>query len=212
MPGTMSAIGAFAGVGGVVIRAGGTRGSASSTSARVTPAAGPLMVKRGGSSARGLGCRVGWLGGSSLVGCSATAVVLKTSERVARRGLRVVARAGGAEAGGSTRLSSGIGGITGALRGQIRKNFNKLPSALISLLVGFSMTAYFPHPESPGDAAICFTIIFLCEFLSSVLYSPKRPRGLLKFLKMGTLIPLVLNCFKIGVLYGLCCDAFKVGS
>ena len=58
------------------------------------------------------------------------------------------------------------------------------------LLVGFSMCAFFPHPESPGDAAICFTIIFLAEFLSSVLYSPKRPRGLLKWLKAGKLIPL----------------------
>jgi hypothetical protein len=26
-----------------------------------------------------------------------------------------------------------------------------LPVALIALLVGFSMCAFFPHPESPGD-------------------------------------------------------------
>ena len=89
---------------------------------------------------------------------------------------------------------------------------SQLPWALAALLIGFAMTAYFPHPESPGDAPICLTIVFLAEFLSSVLYSPKRPRGILKFLKLNDIVPLVLNNFKLGTLYGLFCDAFKVGS
>ena len=86
------------------------------------------------------------------------------------------------------------------------------PIALFCLLSGFALCALFPHPESPGDAPICFTIIFLSEFLSSVLYAAKRPRGMLKWLRKGKLFPLMLNSFKIGVLYGLFCDAFKVGS
>ena len=98
------------------------------------------------------------------------------------------------------------------VRDRIKRNFRMLPVALICILVGFSMCAFFPHPESPGDATICFTIIFLAEFLSSVLYAAKRPRGLLKWLRRGKVVPLMLNCFKIGVLYGLFCDAFKVGS
>ena len=130
------------------------------------------------------------------------------------RGRRVVTRAvettGSGD--GDTRVSSSVGGVIDALRGRIQNNFRMLPLALICLLVGFSMCALFPHPESPGDATICFTIIFLAEFVSSVLYSARRPRGMLKWLRKGKVFPLMLNCFKIGVLYGLFCDAFKVGS
>jgi len=56
-----------------------------------------------------------------------------------------------------------------------------------TLVVGFSMCAFFPHPESPQDAVIVFTIVTLSEFLSSVLYSPKKQVGLLKWLKKGRL-------------------------
>lgn len=133
-----------------------------------------------------------------------------------RHGLTVVARVANTTSpsgdAGDTRLSSGVGGIVRSIRTNVSKNFNKLPWALVALLIGFAMTAYFPHPESPGDAPICLTIVFLAEFLSSVLYSPKRPRGILKFLKLNDLVPLVLNNFKLGTLYGLFCDAFKVGS
>ena len=62
------------------------------------------------------------------------------------------------------------------------------------------------------DALIAFTIMVLSEFLSSVLYSDASPKGLLRLIRNDTLVPLILNCFKIGVLYGLFCDAFKVGS
>ena len=120
------------------------------------------------------------------------------------------ARGGGND--GDTRVSTSVGGVIDTVRDRIKRNFRMLPVALICILVGFSMCAFFPHPESPGDATICFTIIFLAEFLSSVLYAAKRPRGLLKWLRRGKVVPLMLNCFKIGVLYGLFVDAFKVGS
>lgn len=148
---------------------------------------------------------------------SALAASRRTRVGGARRhGLTVVARVANTTSpsgdAGDTRLSSGVGGIVRSIRSNVSKNFNKLPWALVALLIGFAMTAYFPHPESPGDAPICLTIVFLAEFLSSVLYSPKRPRGILKFLKLNDLVPLVLNNFKLGTLYGLFCDAFKVGS
>ena len=148
---------------------------------------------------------------------SALAASRRTRVGGARRhGLTVVARVANTTSpsgdAGDTRLSSGVGGIVRSIRTNVSKNFNKLPWALVALLIGFAMTAYFPHPESPGDAPICLTIVFLAEFLSSVLYSPKRPRGILKFLKLNDIVPLVLNNFKLGTLYGLFCDAFKVGS
>ena len=93
-----------------------------------------------------------------------------------------------------------------------KKNFKKLPLALISLLVGFSVCALLPHPESPQDAFISFTIILLAEFASSVLYGDENQGGILRWVREGDWLPTVLNCFKIGVLYGLFCDGFKVGS
>lgn len=157
----------------------------------------------------------GLTAGAVPVRASALAASRRTRVGARKHGLTVVARAANTAPpsdSGDTRLSSGVGGIVRSIRQNVSKNFNKLPWALAALLIGFAMTAYFPHPESPGDAPICLTIVFLAEFLSSVLYSPKRPRGILKFLKLNDLVPLVLNNFKLGTLYGLFCDAFKVGS
>ena len=157
----------------------------------------------------------GLTAGAVPVRASALAASRRTRVGARKHGLTVVARAANTappSESGDTRLSSGVGGIVRSIRQNVSKNFNKLPWALAALLIGFAMTAYFPHPESPGDAPICLTIVFLAEFLSSVLYSPKRPRGILKFLKLNDIVPLVLNNFKLGTLYGLFCDAFKVGS
>lgn len=111
-----------------------------------------------------------------------------------------------------TRLQKILDSLIKKLLGRAKTNLVKLPVALISLLVGFSMCALIPHPESPQDAFISFTIILLSEFVSSVLYGVDNQGGLLRWLCEGTLAPIVVNCFKIGVLYGLFCDAFKVGS
>ena len=192
---------------------------ASSRVAAVNVAAPARAVTRARSSSTGAKA-------AHASGLTAGAVPMRASSALAasrrtrvggarRHGLTVVARAANTAPpsdSGDTRLSSGVGGIVRSIRTNVSKNFNKLPWALVALLIGFAMTAYFPHPESPGDAPICLTIVFLAEFLSSVLYSPKRPRGILKFLKLNDIVPLVLNNFKLGTLYGLFCDAFKVGS
>ncbi|EEH60596.1 uncharacterized protein MICPUCDRAFT_49861 [Micromonas pusilla CCMP1545] len=168
------------------------------------------------SSARMMPARVvgAWRRASATTGGHGIAALRKRRAGTGRGRaltLQTRARVAGGDPG-DTRLGATYADIARSFRDQVKKNFNYLPVALICLLVGFSMCAYFPHPESPGDAVICLTIMFLSEFLSSVLYSPKRPRGMLKWLREGSFIPLALNCFKIGVLYGLCCDAFKVGS
>ena len=111
-----------------------------------------------------------------------------------------------------TRLQKILDSLIKKFFGRAKTNLVKLPVALISLLVGFSMCALIPHPESPQDAFISFTIILLSEFVSSVLYGVDNQGGLLRWLCEGPLAPIVVNCFKIGVLYGLFCDAFKVGS
>ena len=192
---------------------------ASSRVAAVNVAAPARAVTRARSSSAGAKAAhaSGLTAGAVPVRASALAASRRTRVGGARRhGLTVVARVANTTSpsgdAGDTRLSSGVGGIVRSIRTNVSKNFNKLPWALVALLIGFAMTAYFPHPESPGDAPICLTIVFLAEFLSSVLYSPKRPRGILKFLKLNDLVPLVLNNFKLGTLYGLFCDAFKVGS
>ena len=193
---------------------------ASSRVAAVNVAAPARAVTSARSSSSTQGAKAAHImaGAVPMRASSALAASRRTRVGGARRhGLTVVAPVAnttspsGGDAG-DTRLSSGVGGIVRSIRTNVSKNFNKLPWALVALLIGFAMTAYFPHPESPGDAPICLTIVFLAEFLSSVLYSPKRPRGILKFLKLNDLVPLVLNNFKLGTLYGLFCDAFKVGS
>ena len=111
-----------------------------------------------------------------------------------------------------TRLQRVVEGLRSNWARRAKRNLRKLPLALISLLVGFSVCALLPHPESPQDAFISFTIILLAEFVSSVLYSSENQGGILRWLKDGDWFPIVINCFKIGVLYGLFVDAFKVGS
>jgi len=113
---------------------------------------------------------------------------------------------------GRTRLQIIVDNFRFGAGRRARRNLKKLPLALISLLVGFSVCALLPHPESPQDAFISFTIILLCEFSSSILYGRENQGGLLRWLKEGDFLPVLLNCFKIGVLYGLFVDAFKVGS
>ena len=117
-----------------------------------------------------------------------------------------------ADAPGRTRLQKILNSFYKKFFGRARTNLMYLPVALISLLIGFSVCALIPHPESPQDAFISFTIILLCEFVSSVLYGVENQGGLLRWLCEGQFIPMLVNCFKIGVLYGLFCDSFKVGS
>ena len=112
----------------------------------------------------------------------------------------------------ATRLGRALGGIFKAASKRVKRNFKRIPIALIALLVGVALTAFFPHPESPGDAFITFTIVTLGEFLSSILYSEKNQGGFLRWAKYGESVPILLNAFKIGVFYGLFIDAFKVGS
>jgi hypothetical protein len=194
----MAAIGAFAGLGATAVRLGAGKTTTRCTAARAR-------------SSLHYTARRGATGTSVRVGAAARPAPARA------RGLTVVARVAsttppGGGNDGDTRVATSVGGVIDTVRDRIKRNFRMLPVALICILVGFSMCAFFPHPESPGDATICFTIIFLAEFLSSVLYAAKRPRGLLKWLRRGKVVPLMLNCFKIGVLYGLFCDAFKVGS
>ena len=113
---------------------------------------------------------------------------------------------------GQTRVQRAVDSLRTKTWRRAKKNFKKLPLALISLLVGFSVCALLPHPESPQDAFISFTIILLAEFASSVLYGDENQGGILRWVREGDWLPTVLNCFKIGVLYGLFCDGFKVGS
>ena len=112
----------------------------------------------------------------------------------------------------ATRLGRALGDIFKSASKRVKRNFNRIPIALIALLVGIALTAFFPHPESPGDAFITFTIVTLGEFLSSILYSEKNQGGFLRCAKYGESVPTLLNAFKIGVFYGLFIDAFKVGS
>lgn len=140
------------------------------------------------------------------------AIVTAMSDAVARGDGDDDGDEGPSRALGRTRLQRVVDSFRKQSLKRAKRNLTKLPLALISLLVGFSICALLPHPESPQDAFISFTIILLSEFVSSVLYGGDNQGGILRWVRDGDWLPTVLNCFKIGVLYGLFCDAFKVGS
>ena len=113
---------------------------------------------------------------------------------------------------GQTRVQRAVDSLRTKTWRRAKKNFKKLPLALISVLVGFSVRARLAHPESPQEAFIAFAISLLAGFASSVLCGDENQGGILRWVREGDWLPTVLNCFKIGVLYGLFCDGFKVGS
>jgi len=84
---------------------------------------------------------------------------------------------------GQTRVQRAVDSLRTKTWRRAKKNFKKLPLALISLLVGFSVCALLPHPESPQDAFISFTIILLAEFASSVLYGDENQGGILRWVR-----------------------------
>lgn len=90
---------------------------------------------------------------------------------------------------------------------QIRNyRFNYLNTQLISLLLGFFLaTALSTIPAQTGDWGIIAAaiIVSLSELTSKLIY---------KHVHLNRLISSSLNCIRIGIIYGLFVDAFKLGS
>jgi len=84
--------------------------------------------------------------------------------------------------------------------------FNYFNAKLISLLLGFFLaTALSTIPAQTGDWGIIAAsmIVSLSELISKIIY---------KNLHKNTFLLSNFNCIKIGIIYGLFVDAFKLGS
>jgi len=88
----------------------------------------------------------------------------------------------------------------------------KLPMTLAFLFFGYFVATCLPHPQSPTDVFVAIGIIGASEVVNKSFYGRRGGFGFAKFLQKHTWIPACINNFKLGVLYGLFTDGFKVGS
>lgn len=85
-------------------------------------------------------------------------------------------------------------------------NFNTFSLRIISLMLGFFISSILSTiPSQTGDWGIVSAaiIITINEILSKIIYLCNKKKYLLIYL---------INDIKIGIIYGLYVDAFKLGS
>lgn len=85
-------------------------------------------------------------------------------------------------------------------------NFNTFSLRIISLMLGFFISSILSTiPSQTGDWGIVSAaiIITINEILSKIIYLFNKKKYLLIYL---------INDIKIGIIYGLYVDAFKLGS
>lgn len=107
-----------------------------------------------------------------------------------------------------TRLTRLIDTTTGRLLGWLQNPWRRLSVVLISLLLGnFLGTAISTIAGQRGSLDIYVAAILagLCELLSRITYRNRTPGARSLFLETA-------NAIKIGLIYSLFVEAFKLGS
>ena len=115
----------------------------------------------------------------------------------------------------NTRLSTIINVSLRRLSQWSQNPWRRTSFILISLLFGFflaSVISTASGAKSEQDALAAAVVVFFVEVINRYVYSPKRVP-----LADGSLAPRlltteVLNSIKLGLVYGLFLDAFKLGS
>lgn len=105
-----------------------------------------------------------------------------------------------------TKLSTSLSYLLQHLSNKLYYSLSELTTGLISLLLGFFIsTGLSTIPGQTGDWGIIAAslIVATTELASKIIYSNQN--------KLTTRINLINN-FKIGIIYGLFVDAFKLGS
>lgn len=84
-----------------------------------------------------------------------------------------------------------------------------------SLFLGFFVASFldttigeFPSWAIAGASSIAVSVELLNEYIYRSLYSVPRSQKNSRFFRLTN----ILNSFKLGVIYGLIVDAFKLGS
>lgn len=96
----------------------------------------------------------------------------------------------------------------------INYKFNSFSIQLLSILLGFFVaTALSTIPAQTGDWSIVASAIIVTnqEVISKITYQNYIPKYRYKTIMLKTCLK-YCNSIKIGILYGLFVDAFKLGS
>lgn len=87
-------------------------------------------------------------------------------------------------------------------------HINNLSLQLVSLFLGFfCCTIICSVPKQTGDCGLIIALFLVItnEFLSILIYSSRK-------YKYNNIIAKTINSIKIGIIYGLFVDSFKLGS
>jgi hypothetical protein len=115
----------------------------------------------------------------------------------------------------NTRLSTIVNVSVGRLARWSQNPWRRTSLILISLLFGFflaSVISTASGAKSEQDIVAAAVVLFIVELTNRYVYSAKRVN-----LTDGSLAPRlltteILNSIKLGLVYGLFLDAFKLGS
>jgi Protein of unknown function (DUF565) len=115
----------------------------------------------------------------------------------------------------NTRLTTLVNISLTRLSSWLSNPWRRTSVSVISLLLGFFLASALSTSfgaRSDWDIVTSGLIVLLTELISRFVYATRRqtlPDG---SLTRRSLLPTILNFLKIGLLYGLCLEAFKLGS
>jgi uncharacterized membrane protein YoaK (UPF0700 family) len=107
----------------------------------------------------------------------------------------------------NTRLNTLLDAIGQRLSRPFRNSWRRLSLLVISLLLGFflaSVISTISGQATYWDVSIAAILVVLAEFVSRITYSSQQ-----RSKELGVAIA---NTIKIGLIYGLFLEAFKLGS
>lgn len=113
----------------------------------------------------------------------------------------------------NTRLSSLIDGSLGRFVGFLRNPWRRLSLLIISLLGGNFLATTFATiagQRADLDVVVAMLLVLVTEVISGLVYGSDRLRGEQR--QQRVLILEILNGTKLGLIYGLFVEAFKLGS
>jgi L-lactate permease len=115
----------------------------------------------------------------------------------------------------NTRLNTLVNVSQARLARWLSNPWRRTSLSVISLLFGFLLASIFTTSfgaRSDWDTFTAGLIVLLSELISRFVYSPSRQVLSDGSLAKRSLSSTMLNCLKLGVLYGMCLEAFKLGS
>jgi len=113
----------------------------------------------------------------------------------------------------NTRLSTIVNASVERLSRWSRNPWRRISLIVISLLSGFflaSIISTVSGVKSEQDAISAGIVLLVVEFISRYVYGMRRESN--RTNETSPLTPEILNSLKLGLIYGLFLEAFKLGS